>query len=189
MCIYSAVSVDANATTLFLITLSSLNACMRPAADTTHQSITGQNPVANNLPLSDYCVVLFRCIHYSVQSAMTYFACKVTVEDAEAFKPGQAYVVGIATTHTLVCCSCLFILPANIQFSSQTQLYIPHTTTCKLAVAARSSWHLLYALAMMPKLRKPFKLLPCCHDRAMLYRHGASFSAASGYAYGVFRPL
>lgn len=28
---------------------------------------------------------------------MTYFACKVTVEDAEAFKPGQAYVVGIAT--------------------------------------------------------------------------------------------
>ena len=44
-------------------------------------------------------MVVFRCIHYSVQSAMTYFACKVTVEDAEAFKPGQAYVVGTATIH------------------------------------------------------------------------------------------
>ena len=30
---------------------------------------------------------------------MTYFACKVTVEDAEAFKPGQAYVVGIASCY------------------------------------------------------------------------------------------
>lgn len=35
-----------------------------------------------------------RAIHFSVQSALSYFSCRVTVEDADALKPGQAYVVG-----------------------------------------------------------------------------------------------
>ena len=33
---------------------------------------------------------------------MTYFSCKVTVEDAGAFKLGQAYVVGTATPKHIV---------------------------------------------------------------------------------------
>lgn len=47
------------------------------------------------LPVGDAPYIVERCIHFAVQSAMAYFSCKVTVEDAAAFKPGQAYVVGM----------------------------------------------------------------------------------------------
>ncbi|KAL0040691.1 hypothetical protein WJX79_001880 [Trebouxia sp. C0005] len=47
------------------------------------------------LPVGEAPVLIQRAIHFSVQSALSYFSCRVTVEDADALKPGQAYVVGL----------------------------------------------------------------------------------------------
>lgn len=65
---------------------------------------------------------------------MAYFSCKVTVEDAEAFKPGQAYVVGIATVHRNTCC-CIAMNPAIQTIHTDntcTACYILNSTSNKL---------------------------------------------------------
>lgn len=39
------------------------------------------------------CLV-YRFLHFAVQSAQHYFPCTVFVEDEEALKPGRPYIVG-----------------------------------------------------------------------------------------------